>query len=265
MTSILWFDLTTALIIGLVIGSFLNVCVHRIPRKENISTPPSHCPVCKQSLHWYYNIPILSWLWLRGRCAYCQTSIHWRYPLMELLGGLLGVMAIYRFGLTAEGWLILLFGLALLTLSAIDMENQILPDMITYPLLIIGLICSGLPILGTPFPTFMDAVLGVIGGAGGLLLLIEVWYRFTGRVAMGLGDVKLVAVFGAWMGWQSLYFILFGSALMGALMGGSWLIIAGRDRQTRIPFGPFLALMAWIYLFLNEAFRQAYLSWMVGS
>ncbi|ABK42550.1 type 4 prepilin peptidase 1, Aspartic peptidase, MEROPS family A24A [Magnetococcus marinus MC-1] len=260
-----WLDLGTALVIGLVFGSFLNVCVHRIPLKESVVNPPSHCPFCKKNIVWYHNIPIFSWLWLKARCAYCHHPIHWRYPLMELLGGVVVVMAIARFGSNAEGWLLALFGLALLLLSAIDMEKRILPNIITYPLLVVGVVCSALPMLGSPFPSMGDALLGMVVGAGGLLVLIEVWYRVTGRVAMGLGDVKLVGVLSAWLGWQALYFIIFGSALLGVVVGGGWLIWGGKEKQTPIPFGPFLALSAWIYLFLDESFKQGYLLWMVRS
>nr|CRH07627.1 Type 4 prepilin-like proteins leader peptide-processing enzyme [Includes: Leader peptidase; N-methyltransferase] [Candidatus Magnetococcus massalia] len=255
-------EISFGLLFGLIFGSFTNVCVHRIPRQESIAFPPSHCPKCKHSIAWYHNIPLFGWLWLRGRCAHCQVKISIRYPIMELLGGLIAAIGVGLFGLTYEGALVALFGLTLLTLSAIDLEHMILPDRITYPGIILGLLINLFP-LGEPFPVFWDALLGVVGGGGGLWLLIVVYQKITGRLAMGLGDVKLLAMFGAWLGWQPLFPLLFLASVMGVIVGGGWLMLAKKGGASPIPFGPFLAFSGWLHLLWGDAWLLWIRQWIL--
>ncbi|OSM00481.1 prepilin peptidase [Magnetofaba australis] len=236
-------------VLGAVIGSFLNVCIHRLPNEESIIFPSSHCPHCKTPIKFQHNVPLLGWLMLKGRCAKCAERISIRYPLVELTGGLCALFSLYHFGLTVEMALVATLGMALITLSMIDFDHYILPDVITLPGIVAGLIISVIPAVGEPFPHWRDAVIGVVAGGGGLWLFAWLFEKITGRVGMGFGDVKLVAMLGAWLGWEGLPFTIFGAALIGSIVGIIWLTATKRGREHPIPFGPYLAVMGWIYLF----------------
>ncbi|NGZ27079.1 MAG: prepilin peptidase [Magnetococcales bacterium] len=243
-------------IVGAMVGSFLNVCIHRLPLEEEVVFTPSHCPHCNQAIHWWDNIPLLSWLALRGRCRHCKQGISLQYPLVELSAALLALHLYLRFGLTWEALALVVLGFAFIVLTVIDLFHYILPDVITKPGIAIGLLFAtpayfGLPLLGKPFPAPTDAWLGALIGGGGLWSFAWLFERFTGREGMGMGDVKLLALIGAWMGWQALPFTLFAASLLGSIVGVTWILIWGRDRHLPIPFGPYLTISSWVYIFVG--------------
>jgi len=281
---VLLFGGTAAL--GLVIGSFLNVVILRLPRmmerewrqecaelladppgpndsdadpseRLSLSTPGSSCPNCGHRIRPWENIPVLSFLLLRGRCSQCATPISWRYPLIETLTALLSLIVIWQFGPTVQGAFALILTWGLIALAAIDIDTQLLPDDITLPLLWLGLLLS---VQGL----FVDSETAIIGAVTGYMSLWMVFHLFrllTGKEGMGRGDFKLLALFGAWLGWQSLPQILLLSTIPGALFGIA-LIASGRgERRTPIAFGPFLAIAGWISLVWGQAITDAYLRW----
>jgi len=242
-----------AFLVGLALGSFLNVVATRLPGHEQVWAGRSRCPHCRTPLPWYDNLPLLSYLVLQGRCRFCGAGISWRYPLLELAGGLLSLALWLRFP-----WSLLLlaygpFAGALLTLSAIDLEHRLLPDVITYPGIVLGLALA----LFLPHLAFVEAVLGVLLGGGIFFLTGWLYEKITGKRGMGGGDVKLLAMIGAFLGVTSLPYIIFISASLGTLAGlglilarGGW--GGGQWRTTRLPFGPFLAAAALLYLFFGD-------------
>ncbi|MBC8022495.1 MAG: prepilin peptidase [Burkholderiales bacterium] len=247
-------------LLGLCVGSMLNVVIHRLPKmmeagwraecaalegrepppKEtyNLFTPRSACPACGTPIKAIHNIPVVGWLALAGRCAHCRARISPRYPLVELAGGLLAVLMAWRFGYSAELAFALVFGWAMLALTVIDFDTQLLPDDITLPLLWLGLLAN---LLGT----FTDLASAVLGAVGGYLLLWSVYWMFrlvAKKEGMGFGDFKLLAAIGAWTGWQVLPVAILVSAGLGAVVGSLFLWLARKGADTRIPFGPYLAL-----------------------
>lgn len=273
--------LAASLVLGLLVGSFINVVIYRLPRQLaaawrrdsqdflgiqpdteavpeplNVVFPASHCPVCGASIKALHNVPLLSYLLLRGRCAHCSTAISLQYPLVELVSGLLAVMVVYQFGLTATAALALLFSWSLLALTGIDFNEQLLPDGITLPLLWLGL-------LANVYGLFTSLESAVIGAVAGYLSLWSVFWLFklvTGKEGMGHGDFKLLAALGAWLGWQQLLLIILLSSLVGAVVGLLMIILLGRDRQIPIPFGPYLAAAGWIALLWGEPLTSGYLA-----
>lgn len=261
-------------ILGLLVGSFLNVVIHRLPkmmendwlaqcaelRGEDISDseplslirPRSRCPSCKRPIAALENIPVLSWLLLRGKCAGCKWPISPRYPIIEALTGLLSALTAMHFGF---GWAsagALLFAWALIALTFIDIDSQLLPDSITQPLLWCGLLFN-------LFGIFTDLPSAVIGAMAGYLVLWTVYWLFkilTGKEGMGYGDFKLLAALGAWLGWQMLPLIILLSSLVGALVGITLIAIAKRNRQVPIPFGPYLATAGLIAAFWGKELSQ---------
>jgi leader peptidase (prepilin peptidase)/N-methyltransferase len=223
----------------------------------NLAQPASRCPHCNHKIRFYENIPLLSYLWLRGKCSSCQTSISARYPLVELLTGVLSAVIAWHFGFGLQAGAALLLTWALLALSMIDVDHQLLPDSITLPLLWLGLALS-------LFPVFTDMHSSLIGAIAGYLSLWTVYQLFkllTGKEGMGFGDFKLLAALGAWMGWQALPVIVILSSAVGALLGGAMIAIQGRDRAQPIPFGPYLAIAGWIALLWGDRISDAYLRW----
>lgn len=250
---------------GAIVGSFLNVCIHRLPRGEEIVFTPSHCPQCQAPIRWHDNIPLLGWLWLLGRCRQCRQPISLRYPLVELAAALLALQVVQRFGLGLDSLALVVLGHAFIVLTVIDLYHYILPDRITKPGIVLGLLLAlpgyfGYRWLGAPFPVLGDAAIGVLAGGGGLWAFGWLFEKITGREGMGLGDVKLLALIGAWMGWQALPYTLFVASLIGSVAGITWILISGRDRRLPIPFGPYLTVAAWSYLFVGP---QAY-GWYFG-
>jgi leader peptidase (prepilin peptidase)/N-methyltransferase len=237
-----------SLLFGLAFGSFLNVCIYRIPLKKSIIFPPSSCPNCEHRIKFYDNIPVFSYLLLRGKCRYCHTHIPIHYPVVELLTGLLSMALFIRYGLSYQYILSFLFLIALLLISFIDLHHQIIPDILSIPGIFAGIAVSFIP----GHLTWPDSIIGAVGGGGILYLIALVYKKVTGRDGMGGGDVKLLAMIGAWMGWRALPIIILLSSLSGIVIGGGALIMAGKGYRVRIPFGPFLSLGAIIYFFFGR-------------
>ncbi|QEM70161.1 prepilin peptidase [Geobacter sp. FeAm09] len=244
---------------GLVIGSFLNVCISRLPRHESVVFPPSHCPLCQYRIRWFDNIPLLSYLLLRGRCRGCGAHISLQYPLVELLNGLLTLALFWRFGLSLSFVVLLLFCSALVVITFIDMEHQIIPDEISLPGIVIGFIFS----FFLPWQTWLGSLAGILLGGGSLLLVASCYQWLTGKEGMGGGDIKLLAMMGAFLGWKAVPFIIFASSLVGSVVGITIMLIQRKDSKLAIPFGPYLAFGAVLYIFYGRQLIQWYLH--VGS
>jgi leader peptidase (prepilin peptidase) / N-methyltransferase len=238
-----------ALLLGAVVGSFLNVVILRLPQEGgSIAFPPSHCPVCRSPIRWHDNIPILSFLLLRGRCRRCAVRISWQYPLVEAAMALLSLALFRQFGPTPLFLGYFFFAAALLVIICIDFRHQIIPDVISLPGIAAGLAFS----LLNPLLTWQDSLLGVLIGGGSFYLVALFYYLCTRREGMGGGDIKLLAMIGAFLGWQSLPFVVLSSSLTG-LLAGLWAMRSqGRGGRTVIPYGPFLALGALLYLFFRQ-------------
>jgi leader peptidase (prepilin peptidase)/N-methyltransferase len=271
------FFLTGAAIVGLCVGSFLNVVIHRLPKimerdwqaqcaelrgetidpapRYNVVVPRSQCPSCGHAITASENIPVLSWLLLRGRCSACRAPISARYPVVEVLGAALAVYAIHRFGLTAKG--VAACGLlwTLLALTCIDFDTQLLPDGLTLPLLWAGLIVN---LWGT-FAPLSSAVIGAVAGYLALWTIYWLFKLIRGKEGMGYGDFKLLAALGAWLGWQMLPVIILLSSVVGAAIGLSLIVFKGRDHNVPMAFGPYLAIAGAITLFWGPVLVKMYL------
>nr|WP_277399756.1 A24 family peptidase [Pseudoxanthomonas sp. LH2527] len=264
--------------LGLLVGSFLNVVILRLPRRlewewkrdarevleepELYDPPPpgivverSHCPHCKTALSWYENIPLFSWLALRGKCRHCKAPISPQYPIVELLTALLAVASVWRFGFGWQGFGAALLSCYLVALSGIDLRTRLLPDQLTLPLMWLGLIGS----LDNLYMPAKPALLGAIAGYVSLWLVWWLFKQVTGKEGMGRGDFKLLAALGAWVGLSGVLPIILISSVVGAVVGSVWLGIKGRDRATPIPFGPYLAIAGWIVFFWGQQIVDAYL------
>ncbi|HKK13181.1 MAG TPA: A24 family peptidase [Gammaproteobacteria bacterium] len=274
----------TCTVLGLVVGSFLNVVVHRLPlmlEREwrtqcrellaegepvpeepvlSLSRPGSHCPRCGRPVRALENVPVLSYVWLRGRCAGCGARISLRYPAVELTAGVLSGIVAWRLGFGWPAAAALVLTWSLIPLSAIDIDRQILPDAITLPLLWLGLLLS----LGG---VFVPSATSIIGAAAGYLSLWTVYHVFrlvTGKEGMGYGDFKLLAMLGAWLGWQMVPVVILLSSVVGAVTGIALLALRRHDRGVPIPFGPYLAAAGWIALLWGHTLVGAYLGWATG-
>jgi len=244
-------------VFGALVGSFLNVCIHRIPSGESIAFPASHCPHCHEPIRPYDNIPIVSYLVLRGRCRNCAAGIALRYPLVEMLGGIAAVSSIYAYGLTAEGLLIFAFLAALIVITFIDVDHQIIPDAISIPGIFVGFAAA----LIFGHPTWLSSLAGIALG-GGILWIVASGYEWlTDREGMGGGDIKLLAMIGAFLGWQAVPVTLMIASLTGTVVGVGLMVVQRRDSRTAIPFGPFLALGATCALFWGDAL----IAWYIGA
>ena len=237
-----------AVLFGLCLGSFANVCIYRIPHNKSIVHPPSSCPDCGHKIRFYDNIPVISYLFLMGRCRQCKAFISWRYPLVEILMALLSLALFIRFGFQLQTISWILFAGTLLILSFIDLDHKILPDVLTLPGIAVGWLVSFLP----GGISWTDSLIGLVAGGGSLYLVATVYARITGREGLGGGDIKLLAMIGAWMGWQSLPLIVLMSSLSGAIIGSVFILVGGKGARTQIPFGPFLSLGALSYLFFGH-------------
>jgi leader peptidase (prepilin peptidase)/N-methyltransferase len=240
---------------GLAIGSFLNVCIYRLPRRESLAFPASHCPACGRSLQWYENVPILAYMILRGRCRTCGARISPVYPLIELAAGALAVLWYGQFGLSILFASRLLFAFALLVLFVIDLQQRILPNVITLPGVLVGFAFS---LFGPP--GWLDSLIGVLVGGLGLFLLAELYYRIRGEEGMGMGDVKMLAMIGAFLGWKLMLLTLVLSSLVGALVGVGMLALRKGDLKYALPFGTFLALGALVASLIGDPIVNWYLS-----
>ena len=251
-----YFFLTGAFILGAVIGSFLNVCIYRIPAGESIVSPPSRCPQCGNQIRWYQNIPILSYVFLHGRCGFCQVRIPLRYALVEALTGLLFVVVLYSFGLSLATPVYWLFVAALVTITFIDLDHQIIPDVISLPGIAIGFLCS----FAIPWLAWFDSLLGILLGGGLLLAIAWLYEVLAKREGMGGGDIKLLAMLGAFLGWQAVFPVIFFASLGGSIIGVPLMLIKKKRSRLALPFGPFLAAAALIYLFWGQNIIYWYLS-----
>ena len=264
--------------LGLMLGSFLNVVILRLPRRlewqwkrdsletlgepEIYDPPPpgivverSHCPHCKHELSWYENIPVFSWLALRGKCRNCKSPISIQYPLVELLTMALVLCCVWKFGFGWQGFGAIVFTCFLVALSGIDLRTQLLPDQLTLPLMWLGLVAS-------IDSLYMPAKPALVGAIIGYLSLWSVWWLFkqlTGKEGMGHGDFKLLAAMGAWFGLNGILPTILLSSLVGAIIGSIWLAAKGRDRATPIPFGPYLAIAGWLVFFWGDRMVGAYM------
>ena len=268
-------------IIGLLVGSFLNVVIYRLPvmmergwKKEcmeyleidddskeesepfNLTLPLSRCPKCQWAIKPYQNIPVISYLFLQGKCSNCKIHISLRYPLIEAFSGLTSAIVAWHFGYTIELLFALLLTWSLIALSFIDIDHQLLPDSITLPVLWLGLFLS-------LFSIYTDTNSSIIGAIAGYLSLWTVFQLFklaTGKEGMGYGDFKLLALLGAWLGWQYLALIILLSSVVGAVIGISMIILVKKDRNTPIPFGPYLAAAGWLALIWGDKINSLYLN-----
>lgn len=232
---------------GAAVGSFLNVCIYRIPEGLSIVTPASRCPQCGRPIRAFDNIPVFSYLLLGGKCRDCQGRISPRYPLVELLTAAFAWFLFGKFGLTPAFFAVFVFVCALIVVTFIDLDQQIIPHVITL---------TGIPVFALLAVLFMgltalDAFLGVMIGAGTLYFVAVYYEALTGREGMGGGDVNLLAMLGAFLGWRSLLFILLVSSLLGAVVGVAIILVKRKDMRYAVPFGPFLCVAAVLYLFFG--------------
>ena len=281
--------ITVAFVFSLLVGSFLNVVIYRLPImlerewraqcEETVASPPgdlpaepfnlmvprSRCPSCKHQITALQNIPILSYLVLRGKCANCRTPIPLRYPLIEFCTALLTAVVAWRFGFGWEAGAAILLTWSFIAISVIDFDHQIIPDTISLPLVWIGLGLSLFhPVAGAE-ALFIDPKTAIIGALAGYLSLWSVYQLFklmTGKEGMGYGDFKLLAVIGAWLGWQMILPVILLSAVVGAIVGIALIVLQGRDRSTPIPFGPYLAAAGWIGMMWGQQIVTGYLDYM---
>ncbi|MBN2418869.1 MAG: prepilin peptidase [Deltaproteobacteria bacterium] len=247
-----------AFVFGLTVGSFLNVCIYRIPLKKSIVTPPSSCTACGNRIKFYDNIPVLSYLILRGRCRNCGTHFSILYPTIELATGLISMALLTRFNLFNDSlpqyFILFSFISALICISFIDLEHQIIPDVISIPGIIIGFIVSFI----SSHVTWVDSLIGIILG-GGILYLVALFFEvLRKKEGMGGGDIKLLAMIGAWLGWQSILFVLLASSLIGSTLGSVALILSRKGIRAKLPFGPFLAFGAILYIFFGKVLIDWY-------
>jgi len=245
-----------AFIFGAVIGSFLNVCICRLPEGASIVSPPSHCPACDYRIRFYDNIPMVSWLLLRGKCRACGVPISPQYPLVELITALLSLLLFMKFGPTFAFAVLFLFCSALVVITFIDLEHYIIPDVISLSGIVVGFVCSFfIPSLG-----WFNSLIGILVGGGSLFLVATLYQMFTGKEGMGGGDIKLLAMMGAFFGWKAVPFIVFISSVAGSVIGLTLMVVQKKDAKLAIPFGPFLALGALVYIFFGRQVLHWYFS-----
>lgn len=253
-------------VVGACVGSFLNVCIYRLPREESVITPRSHCPKCGSMVAWYDNIPLLSYLILRGRCRYCGQTIAFRYFVVELLTALLFLMIwlIYKLSFLTVIYWVMTAGLIVGTF--VDFEYMIIPDVVTLGGMVIGLLFSWLvPDLhdaATGWRGLLSGVIGMLLGAGILFSVGVIGSMVFKKEAMGFGDVKLLGAIGAFLGWQAVFFTILVSAFFGAIVGVSLVVVGQKQWQSKIPYGPYLALAAIIWIFIGEKLWLLYMDFM---
>ncbi|HNR14379.1 MAG TPA: prepilin peptidase [Thermodesulfobacteriota bacterium] len=249
-----------AFIFGTIIGSFLNVCIYRLPQETSIVFPGSHCPRCGQPIRFYDNIPLLSYLILAGKCRYCRASISFQYFLVEMASGIFSLLVFLHFSLS-EYFVYFGFIASLLVVTGIDLKHKIIPDVISLPGIVIGFACSFV----LPRITYVDSLLGIALGGGTLLTVSVVYYAVTKTEGMGGGDIKLLAMIGAFLGPKAVVAVIFISSCVGSLIGIGIILLKGKDRKYAIPFGPFLALGAVIFVFWGDALLNWYQRFLLGE
>ena len=244
-----------SIIFGALIGSFLNVCIFRLPKEESIVTPGSHCPHCQKPVKFYDNVPLVSYILLNGRCRYCKESISIQYPLIEGITALSSLILFMKFGPSLSYLIYFAFVAALIVITVIDLYHQIIPDVISLPGIGVGLLAS----LIIPQITFLNSLIGILLGGGSLFLVATIYQWFFKREGMGGGDVKLLAMIGAFLGWKGAILTIFLGSLIGSITGIIVMILKRKDFKYAIPFGPFLALGAVIALFYGQDLIRWYL------
>lgn len=278
------FFLSTVFVVSLMVGSFLNVVIYRLPimmekswKQEyasyfhrddapeqsepfNLVKPDSTCPKCQHKIRAWENIPVISWLLLKGKCSNCQNPISARYPSVELLTGVLSVVVAWQFGFGWQAMAGVVLTWCLVAMTFIDLDKMLLPDQITLPLMWLGLLLSTFELYVTP----QDAIIGTVAG---YLSLWSVYWGFkllTGKEGMGYGDFKLLAALGAWVGWQHLATIILLSSVVGAVIGISYLSLSKKAHSNPIPFGPYLAIAGWIAFLYGDQIAQVYWNWVLA-
>lgn len=264
-----WYLTTLAFFFGACLGSFLNVCIHRIPRDESVVAPRSHCPSCGRLIPWFENIPLLSYVLLRGHCRGCGTRISPRYVLVELLTALLILAVWLAFGIDPRTPVYILIVAGLVLATFVDFEHMIIPDRVSIGGMLLGPVCSFLvPVLHhqeTRLGGLTDSLIGLAVGFGSLWLVAQVGRMAFKKDAMGFGDVKLLGAIGAFLGWKSVLFTIMFSSLAGSVVGVSLILAKGRKWQSRIPFGPYLAVAALVWIFQGEHWMNLYLDFIAGK
>jgi len=254
------FDFLTVSIIfilGMCIGSFLNVCIYRLPTSKSIADPPrSICPSCNSHIRFYDNIPVLSYIWLKGRCRNCDAPISFRYPMVEVISGSFAVSLFLTFGLSLESLVYFVFISSLIVITFIDLDHKIIPDIISLPGIPIGLVAS----FALPTITLKASVLGLLIGGGSLWFVAWAYNLIAHRDGMGGGDIKLLAMIGTIIGWKGVIFTIFASSVVGSCVGIAMMLIKGKNMRFAIPFGPFLSIGAIAYVFFGSQFIAWYFS-----
>ncbi|HTG02291.1 MAG TPA: prepilin peptidase [Nitrospirota bacterium] len=266
-----------ALLFGLIIGSFLNVCIVRLPRGRSVAKPASHCPRCKEPIRFYDNVPLISFLLLRGKCRACGEPISWRYPIVELMNGLCYFWVVRSFGLSGEALLVMVFCSALIVVTFIDLDHQIIPDVITLPGMLVGLsfapffmyclldplpfsLGSLMPGAGRYLTAFLNSLIGLLLGAAPLYAIGWLWEKLRHVEAMGGGDVKLMGMVGSFLGWKSALLTIMLGAFAGSVVGVTLILLKRHKMEKVIPFGPFLAAGAVASAFYGHDI----ISWYIG-
>ncbi len=242
-------------LLGICVGSFLNVCIFRLPSEDSITNPPrSVCPHCRNSIPFYDNIPLFSYFWLRGKCRSCGGKISFRYPMVELMGGIfaLAIFRHYGFSLPALIYFVLICSLVVITF--IDLDYGIIPDVITLPGIPIGLAAS----LVLPSISIFNALLGILAGGGTLFMVAWIYSLITGKEGMGGGDIKLLAMLGPFLGWKGVFFTIFAASVVGMLAGIIEMIRHREGMKLAIPFGPFISIGAILYIFYGPGLMTWY-------
>ena len=245
-----------SIIFGALVGSFLNVCIFRLPNEESIIWPGSHCPHCKNAIKFYDNIPVVSYFLLRGKCRYCKGSISLQYPLVEGITALSSLFLIIKFGPSLSYLFYFAFVAALIVITVIDLYHQIIPDVISLPGIGMGLLAS----LLIPQITLFNSLIGILLGGGSLFIVATFYQWLFKREGMGGGDIKLLAMIGAFLGWKAVLLTILLSSLIGSVTGILMVVVKGKDFKYAIPFGPFLSLGAVISLFYGEEIVRWYLA-----
>jgi len=245
-----------SIVFGAIIGSFLNVCICRLPNDESIVSPGSHCPQCKNPIRGYDNIPLVSYIFLGGKCRYCRRPISMQYPLVEGVTALASFFLFVKFGPSLQYLFLFAFLCSLIVITVIDLYHQIIPDVISLPGIAVGLLGA----LVLPQRSFLQALLGMLLGGGSLFVVATVYQWVLKREGMGGGDVKLLAMIGAFLGWKAVILTIVLSSFIGSVVGILLMVAKGKDFKYAIPFGPFLSLAAAIALFYGEPMIRWYVT-----